>query len=215
MSASKSPPIPVFGDPLPIAAAPEVIAFLARRRSAGALTLGAPGPSRDERDLLLRLATRVPDHGKLFPWRFVVLEGEAKVAFVRRLEQIAAARPNAAKASAKLGKIAAPPLTIALISRYREGEIPEWEQRLSSGAVAMLLLLAATAMGYGANWITDWYAYDPDAVGLLGLAADERVAGFVHVGTAAEAPLERVRPDADAITTLWRDDLAGEAQRPR
>ena len=104
---------------------------------------------------------------------------------------------------AKLGKIKAPPVTVAVVSSPRPGEIPEWEQRLSAGAVCMLMIIAAQAMGYGANWITDWYAYDAEANGLLGLSEGERVAGFVHIGSSREPPLERVRPDLDAIVTAW------------
>jgi nitroreductase len=89
------------------------------------------------------------------------------------------------------------------VSRLQEGTIPEWEQRLSSAAVCMTLLIAAQAMGYGANWITDWYAYDPAAVLLLGLDARERIAGFVHLGTPAEAPLERVRPEVETLVSRW------------
>jgi nitroreductase len=198
------PDAPEFGAALPIEASPQTLAFLARRRSAAALTLAAPGPTDEELRRLLRLAARAPDHGKLSPWRFTVLRGEAKARFVRRLEKIAAARPDAVKAAAKLGKIRLPPLTVAVVSRYVEGEIPEWEQRLSAGAVCILLVLAAQAMGYGANWITDWYAYDEAAGRLLRLSAGERVAGFVHIGTPAEAPLERVRPDAEALTSFWK-----------
>jgi len=198
------PDAPEFGAALPIEASPQTLAFLARRRSAAALSLVAPGPTDEELRRLLRLAARAPDHGKLSPWRFTVLRGEAKAHFVRRLEEIAAARPDAVKAAAKLGKIRLPPLTVAVVSRYVEGEIPEWEQRLSAGAVCILLVLAAQAMGYGANWITDWYAYDEAAGRLLKLAAGERVAGFVHIGTPAEAPLERIRPDAEALTSVWK-----------
>ena len=93
---------------------------------------------------------------------------------------------------------------MAVVSRLSPGEIPEWEQRLSSGAVCMTLIIAAQAMGYGANWITDWYADDEDARRLLGLAEGERVAGFVHLGTSAETPLERVRPDVAALASDWR-----------
>ena len=198
------PDAPAFGAALPVRASPETLAFLARRRSASALSLRAPGPTDAELRRLLVLAARVPDHGKLAPWRFVVLRGEGKADFVARLEAIAQARPDAVKAVAKLGKIRAPPLTVAVVSRYVDGEIPEWEQRLSAGAVCILLILAAQAMGYGANWITDWYAYDEAAGRLLGLIADEKVAGFVHIGTPAEPPLERVRPDVAALTSVWR-----------
>jgi len=122
---------------------------------------------------------------------------------VRGLEAIAERRPDAPKAVAKLAKIRIPPLTVAVISRVSEGEIPIWEQQLSAGAVCALLIVAAQAMGYGANWITDWYAYDDDALRLLDLGVGERVAGFVHLGTPSEAPLERVRPDLAAITTTY------------
>ena len=197
-------PTPEFGDVLPIEASPATLAFLARRRSASAMTLTAPAPNPDELAVLLRLAARVPDHGKLAPWRFVILDGAAKSAFVAGLETIAERRPDAAKAVAKLGKIRVPPLTVAVVSHAIEGgEIPVWEQRLSAGAVCLQMVIAAGAMGYGANWITDWYAYDSDALTLLGLGEGEQLAGFVHLGTAAEPPLERVRPDVAAITTRW------------
>jgi nitroreductase len=202
------PPVPQFGDTLAIRPSPETLAFLAHRRSASALTLGEPGPSDAELRTLLTLAARVPDHGKLAPWRFIVLQGAAKHAFVEGLQAIAAMRPDATKLHAKLGKIRVPPLTVAVVSRVVEGEIPEWEQRLSAGAVCAMLITAAQAMGYGANWITDWYAYDPDAVALLGLGENERVAGFVHLGTPSEPPLERVRPEVDALVTRWTTHAA-------
>ncbi|MGI8840944.1 MAG: nitroreductase family protein, partial [Caulobacteraceae bacterium] len=179
---SAFPDPPAFGEALPIEASPQTLAFLALRRSASALTLGSPGPSREELARLLTLAVRAPDHGKLAPWRFIIFEGDGKAGFVARLEEIAAGRPDAVKAAAKLGKIRVPPLTVAVVSRYIEGDIPMWEQRLSAGAACTLLILAAQAMGYGANWITDWYAYDEAAGRLLGLTAGEKVAGFVHIG---------------------------------
>lgn len=199
------PDAPEFGQPLPIRPRPQVLDFLALRRSASAATLQAPGPSPDELSTLLRLAARAPDHGKLAPWRFVVLEGDNKAAFIAGLERVAAGRPDAGKAAAKLFKIRIPPTTVAVISRATEGgEIPLWEQQLSAGAVCTILIIAAQAMGYGANWITDWYAYDEAATRLLGLAPGERVAGFVHIGAPGEAPQERVRPEIAAITSEWR-----------
>jgi nitroreductase len=197
------PAAPLFGEAAPIEASPQTLAFLARRRSASAMALTSPGPSDQELATLLRLATRVPDHGKLSPWRFVVLKGEPKQRFIAGLEAIAATRADGAKLHAKLGKIKAPPLTVAVISRLLPGEIPEWEQRLSAGAVCMTLIIAAQAMGYGANWITDWYAYDEDALRLLGLTGGERVAGYVHLGASAETPLERVRPDVKPLVEVW------------
>ena len=194
---------PAFAEPLPIVSAPAVLAFLARRRSASAMALRAPGPTPEELSDLLTIAARVPDHGKLAPWRFVILEGAGKDNFADRLQSLAAARSDAARLIAKLGKLRTPPLGVAVISRTTAGEIPEWEQLLSAGAVCTTLTYAALAMGYGANWITDWHAYDAGARAVLGLAEDERVAGFVFLGKAAEAPLERVRPDVAALTTRF------------
>lgn len=195
---------PAFGEPLPVTASPEVLAFLARRRSASALTLVEPGPSDDQIRELLRLAARAPDHGKLAPWRFMVLRGAGKARFAHGLKAIAKERSGAEILTKKIAKLTVPPCSVAVVSRFVGGEIPEWEQRLSAGAVCALLLVAAGAMGFGANWITDWYAYDEKALALLGLGDGERVAGFIHLGTPAETPLERVRPDA-APLTLWRD----------
>ena len=198
------PAEPAFGDALPIGSGCQpVLDFLAHRRSASAATLRAPAPSEVQLRDMLRLAARVPDHGKLSPWRFIIFEGDAKAAFVAHLEAIASARPDAEKATGALFKIRIPPMSVAVISRVVENKIPTWEQQLSSGAVCMNLLIVAQAMGYGANWITDWYAYDAEVDALLGLEAGESVAGFVHIGTAAEAPQERVRPNLDAITTRW------------
>ena len=201
--AHSVPAAPEFGEAAPIEASPQTLAFLARRRSASALALREPAPSDAELATLLRLAARVPDHGKLSPWRFVVLRGEAKRRFIGGLEAIAEGRPDGERLKAKLGKLKAPPLSVAVVSRLSPGDIPEWEQRLSAGAVCMTLIVAAQAMGYGANWITDWYAYDADATRLLGLREGELVAGYVHLGTSAEPPLERVRPDVGAIVEAW------------
>ncbi|MDB5476543.1 MAG: nitroreductase family protein [Phenylobacterium sp.] len=198
------PPAPQFGDPLPLRPAPEVLRFLARRRSTSAVTLTEPAPSAAELDQLLRLATRVPDHGKLAPWRFVVLEGAAKARFAERLEALAKGRGDA-QAAAKLAKLKVPPLAVAVISAPKpDTSIPEWEQVLSAGAAATTLLYATLAMGYGGNWITDWYAYDPDANAVLGLRPGERVAAFMLIGTPRESPLERERPDPAALVTRWQ-----------
>jgi nitroreductase len=203
------PPPPQFGAPIAVKPAPEVLAFLATRRSASAVTLTAPAPGPEEIDILMRLATHVPDHGKLAPWRFVILEGEPKSRFAGRLEALARARGDQT-AAAKLAKLKIPPLAIAVISAPRDGPIPEWEQRLSAGAVCTTLLYAALALGYGANWITDWYAYDAEAKAILGLSPDkdgleEKVAGFILLGTPREPPLERERPDPAALVSRWRD----------
>ena len=189
-----------FGEPLPLKARPEVLAFLATRRSATALTLTAPAPSEADLESLLRLAVRVPDHGKLAPWRLIILDAAAKTEFAARLQALAEARGDV-KQVAKLGKLKAPPMGVAVVSRPRD--IPEWEQLMSAAVVCANLLYGATAMGYGANWITDWYAYDPDALKILGLEPGERVAGFIFMGAAKETPLERDRPVVSAQVTRW------------
>ena len=196
------PPAPAFGTPIESPPVPEVLTFLARRRSSSAVTLAAPAPSADELDQLLRLAARTPDHGKLSPWRFVILEGEGKARFAAALEALAGGRGDA-RSAAKLVKLKTPPLGVAVVFHPVVGEIPEWEQQLSAGAVCTTLLYAALAMGYGANWITDWYAYDQEARAILGLTPEERVAGFVFMGTAKEPPLERERPDIARLVTRW------------
>ncbi len=196
------PATPAFGATVDQRPAPEVLRFLATRRSASAVTLAEPAPPADDLEALIALAARVPDHGKLAPWRFVVLDKAGKAAFAQRLEDLANARGDA-RAVAKLAKLKTPPVGIAVISSPRDHEIPEWEQLLSAGAVCTTLLYAAQALGYGANWITDWYAYDAEAKAILGAAAHEKVAGFIFIGTAKEPPLERERPDPKALTTRW------------
>ncbi len=197
---STLPPFPEFGTALPVAAAPEVLRFLALRRSTSASTLTAPAPDADQLADLLRLATRVPDHGKLVPWRFIILEGAGKTAFAERLDALTRDRGDPLL-SAKLAKLKIPPLAVVVVSSPKPAAIPQWEQQLSAGAVCQTLVTAALAMGFGANWITDWYSYDPDATALLGLSEPERIAGVILIGTPREAPLERERPTASV--TRW------------
>lgn len=199
--AQTLPPPPEFGAPLPPAASPEVLRFLALRRSTSALTLTEPAPGDGEVDELIRIAARVPDHGKLSPWRFIVLDASAKAVVVAELEALAARKGDPTLA-AKLGKLKVPPLAVVVVSAPNSGaSIPEWEQLLSAGAVCTNLLYGALAMGYGANWITDWYSYDPQAIAILGLQAGERVAGVMLIGTPREPPLERDRPALGPLIT--------------
>lgn len=187
--------------PLPVPS-PELQARLAVRRSAPAQALAAPGPSRAEIERILLLGGRSPDHGKLFPWRFVVMGPERRAALAEALLPLADRQPDAGKARKVLSKLTAPPLTILVVSSPVESQkVPVWEQQLSAGAVCMNLEHAANALGYSASWITDWYSYDAEALELLGLVPGEQVAGFIHLGTLAEAPLERPRPDMAAKTT--------------
>ena len=190
--------------PLPVPSA-ELQDRLARRRSAPAQSLTAPGPSPAEIERILLLGARTPDHGKLFPWRFVVMGPQSRADLARALAPLAAHQLDPGKAAKVLSKLTAPPLTILVLSVPIAGhKVPEWEQQLSAGAVCMNLEHAANALGYAASWITDWYSYDPAALALYDVRAGERVAGFIHIGTLAEPPLERPRPDVVALTT-WRD----------
>lgn len=172
---------------------------LATRRSAPAQALGAPGPSPAEIERILTLGARSPDHGKLFPWRFVVMGPQSRAALAEALLPHAARQPDPGKARKVLTKLTAPPLTILVISAPVDSAKPVWEQELSAGAVCMNLEHAANAFGYSASWITDWYSYDPQTVELLGVTSRERVAGFIHIGTLAEPPLERPRPDLSTL----------------
>ena len=179
----------------------ELLNRLSTRRSAPAQTLTVPGPNPDEVAEILRLGARTPDHGKLFPWRFVVMGPVTRADLAERLSALAVRQGLGGKAQAVLAKLTAAPVSILVVSTAAPGPKPVWEQELSSGAVCMNIEHAADALGFSASWITDWYSYDDDALPLLGVQKDEKVAGFVHIGTATEPLLERVRPDVAAITT--------------
>lgn len=181
------------------------IDLLRTRRSAPPQLLSEPGPDPDELDTLLRLASRVPDHGKLTPWRFLVIAGEARGRLGDAIaDAFAADEPNAAadRTEAERKRLARAPLVIGVVARPRpHPKIPEWEQILSAGAVCMNLIVAANAMGFGATWLTEWIAYDRRILDGLGLEPDERLAGFIHVGRAAGPQPDRPRPDlADIVT---------------
>lgn len=192
-----------LGDRLPLPVRDEAaLARLRRRRSAPAQSLTAPGPDADQLAILLETAARTPDHGKLFPWRFVVIEGPAKARLVEALRPLADSQAEPVKAASVLAKLSAPPVSVLVVSRPIPGhKVPVWEQQLSAGAVCMNLEHAADAMGFSSSWITDWYAYDVRARPLFGLADGEQVAGFIHLGTLAEGPAERPRPDMAAIVS--------------
>jgi nitroreductase len=180
---------------------------LRTRRSVAPHLLGEPGPTAAELEALLTIAARVPDHGRLTPWRFIVIEGEARA---RIGETIAAAfvadQPQAdpSRVAQERNRLARAPTVVAVVSRAKPHvKIPEWEQALSSGAVAMTLVIAANAMGFSTSWLTEWYAFDRRVLDVLGLEPDERIAGFVHIGRALEPPVERARPAlADIVTRL-------------
>src|SRR5687767_13585587 len=186
---------------------PDALELLKTRRSLKPVELAAPGPTAAEIDTLLTIASRVPDHGKLTPWRFIVFEGEARA---KAGEAIATAfqakypdcKPEHVENERK--RLARAPLVIAVVSRAgAHVKIPEWEQVLSAGAAAMSLVLAAHAMGYAATWITEWYAYDRRVLAALGVHESERIAGFVHIGRPARPPEDRPRPSLQQIVTRY------------
>jgi nitroreductase len=183
------------------------ISRLLQRRSVPPRWLGEPGPGEQDLETLLKVASRVPDHGKLVPWRFILIQGEAR----QRLGDLLATafqadNPDAGeeKVTAERERFAHAPLVVAVVSRVvPHVKIPDWEQVLSAGAVCMNLLNAATFLGYGASWLTGWAAFDRRVLDALGLKPDERIAGFVHIGTAKETPGDRDRPSLDAIVTRF------------
>jgi nitroreductase len=186
---------------------PDAIELLATRTSIKAAELTAPGPSAAEVDKLLTIACRVPDHGKLVPWRFIVFEGDARLAAGAAIAAAFRAKyPDAQPEHVEFERkrLAHAPLVIAVVSRAAPHvKIPEWEQVLSAGAAAMNLVLAAHALGYGANWITGWYAYDRCVLDALGLAPHERIAGFIHIGTPSSPVQDRPRPALSDIATRF------------
>jgi nitroreductase len=202
LPASAIPPAPAENEPCNAAfESTETLALLARRRSPKIVQIGAPGPSGEQIDALIRLAARVPDHGKLGPWRFVVIEGEGRARAGAALASVAA---DAASAEIARNTFSAAPVCVMVVSSAApHAKIPVWEQELSAGAACYALLLAAHAMGFAGCWLTGWACYDARARAALGLADDERIAGFVHLGAASSAPEERVRADWRERTTRF------------
>jgi nitroreductase len=186
---------------------PEALQLLKTRRSIKPIELTGPPPTREEIDGLLAIASRVPDHGKLAPWRFIVFEGDARKAAGEKIAAVfAAAHPDATadQLAFERNRLARAPLVIAVVSRSApHAKIPEWEQQLSAGASSMSLVIAAHAMGFGASWITEWYAYDRQVLNALGVAPNERIAAFVHIGRPAKPPEDRDRPKLADIVSYY------------
>lgn len=184
---------------------PSMIDFLLTRRSVAPLQMKGPAPDVEQLKTLLTIASRVPDHGKLAPWRFIVFEGDARA---RAGAQFAAIHkrkhPDASDDALQIERMRfqQTPMVIAVVSKAAPHvKIPEWEQELSAGAVCMNLTIAANAMGFVTKWLTEWIAYDRDVAAALGLSSHERIAGYIHIGHMTEKPAERERPVlADIIT---------------
>ena len=191
---------PVFNRPAP------AIDLLLSRRSGSAKTMTGPGPDAEELRTILRAAARVPDHGKLFPWRFIVFEGDARARMgallVECLKETETATPE--RAALEAGRFLRAPVVVGVVSRVRGAiPIPEWEQQLSAGAVCQTMLIAASALGFVANWITEWCAYHPLVLERLGLKPGERIAGFIYIGKSTVPLEERARPDMEKIVSRF------------
>ncbi|HEU0159932.1 MAG TPA: nitroreductase, partial [Hyphomicrobiaceae bacterium] len=164
--------------------------------------------SAAELEAILTAAARVPDHKKLVPWRFIVFEGEARADFGRVLLKALQAEereaPSAARLETERTRLMRAPTVVAVISRVTPNPAaPEWEQVLSCGAACFNLCLAANALGFGTSWITEWYSYSRSVQAALGLARNERVAGFIYIGTAKEQQADRDRPQLEQIVSRW------------
>ncbi|ABI78230.1 nitroreductase family protein [Hyphomonas neptunium ATCC 15444] len=203
------PPPP--GSPL-LAARPAnaVRSFLALRKSANKQFLSEPGPTADELDQLLSIAARVPDHRKMTPWRFITFQGNARQDFGKALATIAGRKPNAESRDVveAAGLLLRAPTVVAVISApVDDGRTPVWEQELSAGALCYNLLLAANASGWGGVWLSEWITFSEEVDVLLGLKPNERLAGFIYIGTATASPQERIRPDLSGLVSAWSPDV--------
>ena len=186
----------------------EVKQYLETRRSVPSPLLREPGPDEGTLRAILTIAARVPDHGKLAPWRFIIYrkaEREAAAEQLIRIAEGAADEKDRRSRAEKARNFAVPPLVIGVIFApvVDHPKIPVWEQQLSAGAVCLNLLHAAQAHGFAAQWLSGWAAYDPTAAAFLGIKAGERVAGFIHIGSSDVPGIERDRPDVPALTTEW------------
>lgn len=183
--------------------------YLLSRRSVGMAFLKEPGPTPAELDQILTIGMRVPDHGKLTPWRMVVIEGAARQQAGERLAEIAA-RKNPGLDTASLDierqRFLPAPLTIGVISSPKaHAKVPELEQLLSAGNVAFNLLNGAFALGFAASWVTRWYAFDAAAAAMLGAQDGEQFVGFVQIGTPSASIEDRPRPALADIVSRWSD----------
>lgn len=187
----------------------EVLEMLTKRRSVKPGLLAVPGPTDAELERILQIAARVPDHKKLAPWRFIIFQGWAREKAGDIFAAACAAEerepPSPIRLETERKRFLRAPLVVAVVSRVEEVPgAPEWEQILSAGACAFNLCLAANAYGFGTSWITEWIAYSPMVRSKFGLAPNERIAGFVYIGTSIEKSTERERPDLTQIVSHFR-----------
>ncbi|SFR85719.1 Nitroreductase [Dyella sp. OK004] len=183
------------------------LSLLQQRRSVPSRQLGEPAPDEATLHALLEAAIRVPDHGKLVPYRLILLRGDAKLRFGERLAAMAIERnPDLPESNCEKDRLryTFAPLVVAVVARIDgNSKVPAIEQNLSAGCVAYNLLLGAYAQGFGANWLTGWAAYDREVGGMLGLAENEHVTGFVHIGTPQIDVPDRDRPVLADLLSTW------------
>ena len=176
----------------------DTLSMLKLRRSVPPQFLSAPGPNAGQIDELLTIAARVPDHGKLVPWRFIVFSGEGRSKAAEVVAQAFRNRNPEAKPEQvefERNRLLHAPVIVGVVSRAAPHvKIPEWEQELSAGAVCMNLLVAAQAMGFAGSWLTNWFSFDRSVLSTFGLSETERMAGFIHLGTPGSVPADRERP---------------------
>lgn len=182
--------------------------LLARRRSVKPDKMVEPGPDASQLDEILKIAARVPDHKKLVPWRFIVFSGDARARFGEKIAEACQAEekepPSPFRLDTERRRFSRAPVVVAVISRVvPKPGAPEWEQLMSAGAACYNLCVAANAAGFVTNWLTEWIAYSASIKAALGLAENERVAGFVYIGTKSEEPEDRERPVMADIVTHW------------
>jgi nitroreductase len=184
------------------------LATLLTRHSTPSRQIGAPGPDREQLLRMLEVAVHVPDHGRLMPWRFLRIEGQARAALgqalASRLIEREADAPEA-KVTKERERFNHAPCVIAVVATLTTGhKVPESEQIQSGSCVCFALLQAADALGFGAQWLTGWAAYDPQILERLGVDASERVLGFIHIGTVTSTQSDRDRPDPSTLLTDWQ-----------
>jgi len=190
-------------------ASPDTLAFLRARRSHPSITMSEPGPSAEQIRDILTIAARVPDHGKLAPWRFVCYrpeDGQKIGAWLAQRQETLSGPLDGDQRDKELTRFTRSPCVIGVLSLAADHpKIPVWEQQLSAGAVCMNMVCAAAASGFASQWLTEWYSFDDEASRFLGAASGERFAGFIHIGTATQPPVERPRPDLDDLITNWTE----------
>jgi nitroreductase len=182
-----------------------VLAFLKSRKSASAKAMTGPGPSKAQIDEILEIAVRVPDHGKLAPWRFIVIEGEGRARIGQGFAEIWAKNNplhGAESLDFQRGLFMRAPLILVVVSTVAvHAKIPVWEQQMSSAAVCYNAVLAATALGFDAQWQSDWVAYDEGAKAVMGVTPHEKISGIIYIGTSSVPLEDRPRPDVSRLLT--------------